>query len=119
MVTFTKRTSWKKYSRCNVGVSYIPQTAYYDHQPPTKTFEYLLAGMPVLATSTTENKKVINETNGILIQDNPDSFSKGLAILSDRLPSFDSLKIRKNSLAYSWQFIINEIMVPYLKKLID
>ena len=43
------------YERCNVGVSYVPRTPYYDVQPPTKTFEYLLAGMPVIATATSEN----------------------------------------------------------------
>jgi glycosyltransferase involved in cell wall biosynthesis len=47
---------------CNVGVSYVPVTCFYNHQPPTKTFEYLLAGIPVIATATDANRQVVDHT---------------------------------------------------------
>lgn len=40
-------------------------TEYYDSQPPTKTFEYALSGLYVLATKTRENEKVITNDNGV------------------------------------------------------
>jgi len=42
---------------------------YYDCQPATKTFEYILSGMVCIATSTYENKKLINNINGVLCND--------------------------------------------------
>jgi hypothetical protein len=53
----------------NIGISFVPCTDYFDCQPVTKTFDYLLSGMPVIATNTFENKKIINSLNGICITD--------------------------------------------------
>src|SRR5690606_31743303 len=66
------------FDRSNIGISYVPLTSYYDHQPPTKTYEYILSGMPVVATETSENVKLINSVNGVLCKDTPDSFADGL-----------------------------------------
>ena len=52
------------FDRHNIGVSYVPVTDYYNAQPPTKNYEYLLSGMPVIATETFENKRVVNRGNG-------------------------------------------------------
>lgn len=40
---------------------YVPITDYYEYQPPTKTFEYVLSGLLCLATATSSNKEVITE----------------------------------------------------------
>ncbi|NJN64433.1 MAG: glycosyltransferase family 4 protein [Acidobacteria bacterium] len=102
----------------NVGVSFIPITPYYDHQPPTKTFEYLLAGMPVIATDTAENRRVISQERGVLIEDNAAAFAEGLEVLSSNLTKFDSKAIREQAMAYSWESIIEKSMVPYLERLV-
>jgi len=96
----------------NVGVSYIPMTSYFDYQPPTKTFEYLLSGMPVLATKTFENQKVINENNGVLIFDNADSFYNGLVEISKKIFNSNEIKVRSQN--FSWDFIIKEKLFPIL-----
>jgi glycosyltransferase involved in cell wall biosynthesis len=100
----------------NIGVSYIPKTSYYNVQPPTKTFEYLLAGMPVIATSTFENAKVINSINGVLVEDDSESFAKGLELLINNIEKndYDSRKIVKSSLNYTWQHIVDCIFKPYI-----
>ena len=68
-----------EYFACsNVGVSFVPMTEYYDKQPVTKTYEYLLSGLPAIATATYEHKVIINGSNGVLIDDNPESFAIGL-----------------------------------------
>jgi glycosyltransferase involved in cell wall biosynthesis len=64
--------------KANVGVSYVPQTPFYDKQPVTKTIEYLATGLPVIATSTEGNSIYVNSSNGILIEDNPNSVCEGL-----------------------------------------
>lgn len=86
----------------NIGISFIPKTEYFNVQPPTKTFEYLLSGMPVIATDTLENKAVISQDNGVLTPDTPDGFYKGLVQLYQSKDEFDSCTIRKNALPHSW-----------------
>jgi len=101
----------------NVGVSYIPMTNFYDVQPPTKTFEYLLSGMAVIATSTTENMRVVNMKNGVLIDDNAKSFSSGLKKIYERKERLDSLSIRKEGQPYLWRSIVENNLRPYLEQL--
>lgn len=94
------------YCISNIGISYIPMTPYYEFQPATKTYEYLMAGMPVIATKTYENKLVINKDNGILIEDNPESFAEGIFQIYNNLKIFNESKIRKSVENYEWERII-------------
>lgn len=100
---------------CNVGVSYVPITTYYDHQPPTKTFEYLLSGMPVIATATAENRRVVSDFNGVLITDTSDAFCRGLHQLTERRAGFDSAVIRSSISRYTWRDIIERNALPFLE----
>jgi glycosyltransferase involved in cell wall biosynthesis len=106
------------YEKCNIGVSYIPINPIYDCQPPTKTFEYLLAGLPVLATKTSENAAVITEHNGLLIDDTPEAFYEALKKLASGRNAYSSERIRTEALRYSWETIVRSNLVPYLKALI-
>jgi glycosyltransferase involved in cell wall biosynthesis len=93
------------FERCNVGVSYVPITSYFDHQPPTKTFEYLHAGMPVIATATSENRKIVNCNNGVLIADTADAFCEGVGLFLKERGRYRSDAIRESVAAYSWKAI--------------
>ncbi|SER72866.1 Glycosyltransferase involved in cell wall bisynthesis [Nitrosomonas sp. Nm51] len=100
----------------NVGISYIPITAYYNFQPPTKTYEYLLSGMPVIATNTHENGIVVNADNGVLIQDTPDAVFEGMQSIYSKLGRFDSRKIRSQaSKYYTWENIVSSLSSHYKK----
>lgn len=57
------------YAVSDVGVSYIPMVKMFDLQPPTKTFEYLMNGLPVVATRTRANECVVSAANGYLVND--------------------------------------------------
>ena len=99
----------------NIGISFVPLTDYFDAQPVTKTFDYLLSGMPVVATATSENKKVISELNGVLIDETEDGFYKGLeVILSNKM--YNSTEIVSMSSKYNWTGIVSELG-DYLTKL--
>lgn len=97
------------YCISNIGISYIPITPYYEFQPATKTFEYLMAGMPVIATKTYENKLVINQDNGVLISDNPESFAMGINNIYCNLSTFDEDVIRKSVENHKWSSIIKKM----------
>jgi hypothetical protein len=93
----------------NIGVSFVPCTDYFDCQPVTKTFDYLLSGMSVIATNTSENKKTINYFNGICIEDNPESFSKGINQIYKNRDRYDSEKIRSDAKKNDWKYITNDL----------
>ena len=105
------------FDNANVGISYIPITDYYEHQPPTKTYEYILSGIPCLATNTHENIKIINEINGALCNDNPNSFAEGLMIIHKNELLFNSEEIRETLKNHTWKSIVNNILKPTLKGL--
>jgi glycosyltransferase involved in cell wall biosynthesis len=96
------------FDRSNVGVSFIPLTDYYNKQPPTKTFEYILSGLFCIATATSSNRELIRETNGILIKDTAEAFCDAL-IKFWKLRNFICEKDIRDSLKYStWKSIVEE-----------
>ena len=73
------------YSKCNIGLSYIPMTEYFDNQPPTKTYEYLLSNLFVIATETSENFRILksNRSGSLLIKDNSSALVDALLELEE------------------------------------
>ena len=109
----------KKYFQdSDIGVAYIPMVKQYDNQPPTKIFEYILSGMPVLATKTSENNLVINNENGILVSDDIISFSNGFKKIFKFRDRFSSYQIQQNSLNFTWEKIVKKNMIPYIEEII-
>ncbi len=104
------------FDNCNIGISYIPITEYYEFQPPTKTFEYILSGLFCIATQTLANCEVVNKSNGILIQDTSDAFCKALEDVCDMRQILDSKKIRKSQKNYLWSNLIDEYLIPIIKQ---
>ncbi len=93
----------------NVGISFVPMIPVYDVQPVTKTFDYLLSGMPVIGTATSENKLVINKNNGLLIEDTSESFAAGLVEFLTIKDQFSSEEILTNSMKYHWERIVTDL----------
>lgn len=107
----------KYFNENTVGVSYIPITDYYTHQPPTKTFEYLMSGLVCIATETIENKKVINEGNGVLCTDCPDGFENAIGVVVSKMKEYDRYKIIESVEDNSWYNISGKILKPILNKI--
>lgn len=102
------------FERACIGISYIPITAFYNIQPPTKTYEYALSGLFCIATATEENKKVISSSNGILIQDNAISFYEGLAFVYNHTNQINEEKVRNSLNHFTWDKIVNNVLIPQL-----
>lgn len=96
---------------CNVGVSFIPITDYFHVQPPTKTFEYMNAGMVCIATETAENKKIVTAENGILCQDNAIAFSGALQTFLDNKNNYSSEVIRSTVSGSTWKNIVDKYLL--------
>jgi glycosyltransferase involved in cell wall biosynthesis len=96
------------FDECNIGVAYVPMTKYYDHQPPTKTYEYILSGMPVIATAITENARIVHDGNGVLCDDTPDSFAQALSLCLSRFTEYESNVIRSTLSDCTWMKIADQ-----------
>ena len=103
------------FDKCNIGVSYIPITDYYQYQPPTKTYEYALSGMAVIATKTISNESVINEKNGVLIKDNPEAFMNAIEKLLIKKGELNSRLIIESMDDYRWGKIIEKYLIPIIE----
>lgn len=99
----------------NVGVSYVPITEYYNFQPPTKTYEYMMNGLVTIATATYENKKIVKEGNGVLCDDNINSFTEAIKFVKDNLDKYNSNYIRECVKNNSWENIALNIVKPILE----
>ena len=113
-IMYPELTSYLEQS--NVGMSFIPITEYFDNQPPTKTFEYLLSGMYVLATDTKENKKVITNENGLLIKDSIQEVSNGLQFIYENRHLLNSRNIQLQSQQYGWDKIVKNNLFLYIEQ---
>ena len=121
-ITFIGRVKYSKlpeyFEKCNIGVAYIPKKPWYEFQPATKTFEYINSGLFTIATSTFENSKIINEQNGVLCDDTPESFAQAIEMISCRRDQINDFEIRQSAKDFLWENIINTILKPYLKNLL-
>lgn len=106
------------FDECNVGVSYVPITPYYTDVTVTKTMEYLLSGMPVIATGTKWHKMYIDETNGVLIQDSPESFAGGLQEVLENLQNYNSNEVMESGNVWNLETNVMNKIVPLLKSII-
>lgn len=100
----------------SIGISYVPITKWYYLQPPTKTIEYLVAGLAVIATKLPANLEIVTENNGVLIDDNPASFSIGLNNLYSNINKYDMNSIAKNAEYLLWKNIVRNKLIPALIK---
>lgn len=108
----------KFFSYSNVGVAYVPINEYYEN-PSTKTLEYLISGMPVIATNDIIKKEIINNDCGVLIDDNPESFAEGLEKLVNNIKHYNSQRIREMFRKNSLENTIKTGYAPKLRKIIE
>lgn len=102
------------YNESNIGVSYVPITEYYQHQPPTKTYEYVLSGLYCIATATESNKSLITKDNGFLIVDNPQGFKFGCESYLNCCSMLKEVNIRKSLANHNWKNIVDTYLKPIL-----
>jgi glycosyltransferase involved in cell wall biosynthesis len=111
------------YLASEFGVCYIPQTPFYDLQPPTKLFEYLAAGLIVIATGTTAGREIIRDSeNGYLSNDDADSLHAAMQrALEEYTVSSEQMKSAGYNTvkSYSWEKIIREYLVPVYRRILS
>jgi glycosyltransferase involved in cell wall biosynthesis len=123
IVKFEGRKSYNElipyFELSNVGVAYVPVNPWYNYQPLTKLYEYLLSGMPVIATNTYENKLILNENHGILVNDSAEDFCAGLNHFLNKVDTYNSSWIRSSMLSNSWEEIVTNQLKPLLNNILS
>ena len=102
---------------CNVGVSFVPMTNYFDAQPVTKTYEYAMSGLIVIGTQTSANINIINTNNGVLINDDALSFCEALNYIQANHTQFIEQNIRESLIQYQWKTIVQEKLLQIIKNI--
>jgi glycosyltransferase involved in cell wall biosynthesis len=102
------------FEKNNIGIVYIPQTDYYDNQPSTKLYESFLAGMPVIATNTYENRTAMKNDCGVISEDNPVDFCNALYQISKNKNIYRSDKIKGLYLESTWGDIVKYKLEKYI-----
>lgn len=102
------------FDNANVGISYVPITDYYNFQPPTKTYEYLMSGLYCIATDTYENRKLINNNVGYLIKDNPYEVCMALENFWKNRNMFEFNTISTHCEDFSWKNCVSKYFLPIL-----
>jgi glycosyltransferase involved in cell wall biosynthesis len=103
----------------DIGLCYIPQTPFYDHQPPTKLFEYMAAGLVVIATGTSANREIVADgVNGYICNDGKNELADCMqkAAIEFRSRSSDLTdKAHESIKNYSWDYIVSNHLYRYYK----
>lgn len=107
------------FDKCNVGVAYVPVKDYYNNVVATKLYEYFVSGLFSIATKTEENIKIVDSTNGVLIDDSAEGFSYGLEYINSTLTKIDSQQILKASEPFNLRTNAKKHMIPLYYKLIN
>ncbi|WP_084813489.1 glycosyltransferase family 4 protein [Desulfogranum japonicum] len=102
----------------DVGLSYVPK-GILDGGPPLKTLEYFAFHMPVVATNTVGNLMFVNSENGVITQDDIESYAQGIRdmVNSSNVPHM-SKAARESVEIWGWQSIVSRIVLPSYEKVL-
>ena len=106
------------YDKCNIGVAFIPVTKYYLYNTSNKLYEYLLSGMCTIATALEANKEIINDDNGIIIEDTENGFFNGLVHIFNNINIYNSIKIRNTVDNHNVISVTNNHIIPYIDRIL-
>lgn len=94
--------------QADAGLCLWQDLAWYRFNPPTKLFEYFVAGLPVLASNIRTHTQYIEDGfNGIIFDYDSASLAQAIQIIWQRRDELPQMKIRTNqaSFAYLWKNI--------------
>lgn len=103
----------------NVGVSFVPNNVFFYNQPPTKTYEYLMSGMAVMATPNSLNHILLDKSNGVIFEDTVEGCVWGLKKLYNSLSLYNSDSIVDNPNLYTWKKVVDLFFIPSVEKIIN
>lgn len=95
-------------AQADAGICIWEDQPWWRYNPPTKLFEYLVAGLPVLASNIrTHTQYITHEENGLIFEYDSVSLAKTIQELWARRAELTAIKQRafEGSRAYLWENI--------------
>ena len=100
------------------GLSYVPDTAWFQPQPQLKTLEYLATGLPVVAVGAQGNRAVWKGLPPeLLTGDSPGQFAAGMLFAIEHCDRFE-VNFRGQAERYSWEVITRGSLLPLYLELL-
>lgn len=104
-----------------IALAFVPMDAWFEHQPPTKTVEYLAQGLPVIGTDTAGNRLFVrHDFNGVLCQDGAELHAQTMLDLirdTERRTRL-AANARESVKAYDWSEIVRARVIPTYQELL-
>ena len=97
-----------KYAGC--GIAFTPLTMPFLLQPTTKAYEYLINGIPVIATASQDNIRLLEAAktpSGIIISDSPAGIEEAVGKILAGKESFVTEAIKKEFYRYEWDNLLH------------
>jgi len=108
------------YRSTQIGLSYVPIIPQFDNQPPLKVFEYMAAGLVVVATKTTYHEEIIVDGyNGFLVDDAPDALAFRLGEIVSQMENMEAIRENAQETArkFDWHEIFRTHILPAYRSL--
>lgn len=107
------------YNAADIGLAYIPIVDMYTYNPPLKTIEYLACGLPVVATRTVSNSKIIyTKKNGLLVGDQPEEFAAGILKLLTNKKLLQSMRDKSDLISfYEISNLVKNKIIPFYERI--
>lgn len=88
------------------GICIWEDRPYWRFNPPTKLFEYLVAGMPILASNIrTHTQYIKNQVSGVFFEYSPEGFCKAIQSASGQDIASLKANARNDGARYLWPHI--------------
>lgn len=98
--TFCLKDIVDLFKNSSIGIAYLPETEFYNVQPSTKIYEYLVNGLTVISTSTEAHLDFNSNPNVNLTANN--NFVKSLEDLIVNGHKLNRASIYNKSKIYYW-----------------
>lgn len=111
----SKLSYFFKHTDC--GISYMPLSMPFSKQPNTKTYEYLVNGIPLIAVNSPDNVQVMSNSKvpcGVLIDDNAAAVEYGVEKILESKHLYNREKIAQEFSKYEWDRLFDVYLTDAL-----
>lgn len=112
------------FNHSDCGISFTPLTQFYQLQPNTKTYEYLVNGIPVIGTATLDNIQILESSKvpcGVIIKDNPEEVEEAIGKMIDNRHLYKKEDIAREFNRFEWDnlfdvYLGDVLLLPKIKE---